>query len=53
MKQAFKDCPPGSPEAVKAGCICPVLDNCGGKGINGAGELYWMRSDCPIHGCPK
>ena len=22
---------PGSPEAVKLGCICPVLDNCHGK----------------------
>jgi len=36
--------PPGSPEAVKAGCKCPVLD---GAGIPGR---YWINCCCPLHG---
>jgi hypothetical protein len=44
---------PGSPEAIAQGCKCPVLDNCGGKGIDGLGELYWTRMDCPVHGSAK
>jgi len=44
---------PGSPAAIEAGCTCPVLDNCGGQGIMGVGDLFWMRSDCPVHGSPK
>lgn len=46
--------PPGHPEAVKAGCICPVQDNHGGRG-NGwkkaSGEvLFWYDEECPLHG---
>lgn len=47
---------PGSDEAVKAGCKCPVMDNCRGLGIpitTQEGELqvaYWINGDCPIHG---
>ena len=45
---------PGSPEAVKAGCMCPVLDNGHGKG-NGYADsngnpLFWFDERCPIHG---
>ena len=38
---------PGSDEAVKQGCTCPVLDNAHGKGI-GNGE-FWIKDDCPLH----
>ena len=43
---------PGSDEAVKAGCRCPVLDNGHGRGRGGDGEKYgWvMNGDCPLHG---
>lgn len=43
---------PGSKEAVKNGCTCPVLDNAHGKGHLGDGEKYgwWINADCPLHG---
>jgi hypothetical protein len=41
---------PGSANALKQGCICPVMDNCHGQGINGKGTLFWMNADCPLHG---
>jgi len=43
---------PGSPEAEKMGCLCPVIDNCHGRGayLNSKGEpVFWYNSDCPIH----
>jgi hypothetical protein len=45
---------PGSDEAIKAGCKCPVLDNnhgrgCGAKDENGD-PLFWMNGACKIHG---
>jgi hypothetical protein len=42
---------PGSIEAVKLGCTCPVMDNEYGEGIDmGIGEnVFWISSDCPIH----
>lgn len=45
---------PGSPEAIAAGCTCPVIDNHHGKGIpTRAGErLFWYDSTCPLHGTP-
>jgi len=39
---------PGSPEAIKAGCLCPVLDNYHGLGL-GDGK-FWINADCPLHG---
>lgn len=39
---------PGSPAAIKAGCICPVMDNANGMGLPDG--TYWMRDDCPLHG---
>lgn len=41
---------PGSPEAQKQGCTCPVLDNNYGRpgGFDGAGT-FWVVEDCPIH----
>lgn len=44
---------PGSIEAVSKGCICPVLDNEHGKGIDlGDGNLpiFWTTGNCPLHG---
>ena len=44
---------PGSPEAVAAGCTCPVIDNHHGKGVpagkNGA-PMFWHSERCPMHG---
>lgn len=43
--------PPGSEEAEKAGCTCPVIDNHYGKGMPFKdGPKYWINGDCPIHG---
>lgn len=45
------DLPPGSPEAIEAGCTCPVLDNHHGAGIPAEhGPLYWYTAGCPVHG---
>lgn len=42
---------PGSYEAVKMGCICPISDNARGKGIKRCGEvLYWINKSCSLHG---
>ncbi len=38
---------PGSPEALAQGCLCPVIDNCRGRGIGGQ---FWMNLECPLHG---
>ena len=44
--------PPGSDEARKIGCTCPVMDNHHGARI--PTELgfpnYWVNEDCPVHG---
>ena len=57
---AYKNYPPGSPEAVEKGCACAVGDNHRGKGIMGGtlkdskGEaMYWISQDCPLHGEKK
>ena len=41
--------PPGSPEAVKLGCTCPVMDNGHGKGYMGVPGIYVYSGDCPLH----
>jgi len=48
--------PPGSRIATEAGCTCPVIDNCYGKGFrqDASGQpMYWMSTNCPIHGHRK
>jgi hypothetical protein len=44
---------PGSDEAIKKGCICPVLDNGHGKGCGWNGDdgnpCFWITEGCPIH----
>ncbi len=46
--------PPGSPEATKQGCTCPIFDNCKGRGCgltDKDGEpLYYIHKRCPLHG---
>lgn len=40
---------PGSKEAVKLGCTCPVLDN--GYGNDEIGKIrgFWITQNCPVH----
>jgi hypothetical protein len=39
---------PGSDEAVKQGCRCPILDN-----QEMPDGRKWVNGDCPIHGKKK
>lgn len=41
---------PGSPEAVAAGCSCPVMDNSHGRGWMGNPNMFAVNKDCPLHG---
>lgn len=44
---------PGSPDAIKRGCRCPIIDNGHGHGANGTSgpeAEFWINSDCPMHG---
>lgn len=45
---------PGSEEARRAGCTCPVIDNGHGRGsgrVDKNGDpLFWISEICPIHG---
>ena len=40
---------PGSSEAIGAGCTCPVMDNCNGRGYQGQEGVFVMSGTCPIH----
>ena len=50
----MKKYPPGSDKAVKAGCSCPRMDNCRGRGRFGDGRRcgWFVREDCSLHGKP-
>lgn len=53
IKGTLIDSPfPGSDEALKLGCACPVLSNEHGKGCLGDGKRYgWvMNANCSLHG---
>lgn len=43
---------PGSDEALRLGCSCPVMDNSYGKGRYCDGEKYgwWITLSCVLHG---
>lgn len=45
---------PGTPEATRAGCSCPVMDNHGGAGRGGDGDRYgwYISGGCIVH-APK
>lgn len=41
---------PGTKEAIKLGCTCPVIDNHYGKGVpSEKGPQFWYTEGCPIH----
>ena len=40
---------PGSDEAIKQGCTCPVMDNEHGRGYMGIKGTYVWVMDCPLH----
>ena len=44
---------PGSPEAMKKGCLCAVIDNHYGNGYMGIKDMFVINGDCPIHGGGK
>lgn len=41
---------PGSDEAIKKGCKCPILDN--GHGDKEIGRIrgFWINANCSLHG---
>ena len=41
---------PGSPEAVRQGCTCPVIYNRYGKGIRDDRDEFWINGGCLLHG---
>jgi hypothetical protein len=41
---------PGSPQAVQAGCNCPVTDNHHGEGYLGKPGVFTINKSCPIPG---
>ncbi len=51
-----KDAPPGSAEAGRRGCTCPVLDNSHGRGLYFDADtkqmMYVINETCPLH-CPE
>jgi hypothetical protein len=40
---------PGSWEAIKAGCICAVMDNNHGRRAPYPPDGWWVTSGCPLH----
>lgn len=40
---------PGSKEAIDAGCTCPRMDNCNGKGYMGMSGVFVYNQDCQYH----
>lgn len=40
---------PGTDEAIKAGCRCPVIDNGRGRGWMGQPGIFVFSADCPVH----
>lgn len=54
----MKEPNPGSAEAVKLGCTCPVMDNHDGKGFpmkdgDTTSTAFWINGTCQLHGTPK
>lgn len=44
---------PGSKEAIKLGCICPVYDNSNGEGYMGMKDIFVYTEGCKVHGLKK
>jgi len=56
MENGEKNLPnPGSDEAIRMGCTCPIMDNAHGEGFpwpDGKGGMkteFWINEECPIH----
>ena len=48
--QATSAPPPGSDEAIRFFCSCPVLDNRHGLGaFDGKDDTFWITQGCPLH----
>lgn len=41
---------PGSDDAIKAGCLCPSMDNSHGLGYMGQKDVFCVTANCPLHG---
>jgi hypothetical protein len=43
---------PGSPDAIKEGCVCDPEANRHGKGVAMVGGIPWFtfKTECPLHG---
>lgn len=45
--------PPGSPQAIQSGCLCPMEENFHGEHAPHLGAdlepLWWVQTGCPIH----
>lgn len=53
MAGTIKPFSPGSKDAIAAGCLCPVIDNCRGQGAyqkEDGTPVFWHNNACPIHG---
>lgn len=41
---------PGHPDAIRAGCLCPIIDNGSGRGQRvDEGSLFMISAGCPVH----
>lgn len=52
MSESYEDSGvpnPGSREAVKLGCTCPIMDNGHGYGAEGKKGYFWYDGGCPLH----
>lgn len=53
VDELYPDGAPGSDKAVQNGCMCPVVDNCHGKGAYGVEGQYFINAMCKLHGQEK
>ena len=40
---------PGSDEAIRLGCVCPVMDNGHGRGSYYGRGVFIYHEGCPVH----
>ena len=43
---------PGTNEAIKQGCTCPVIDNEHGRGYMGQKGIFVYNGNCQVHKLP-
>lgn len=50
-REIIEVCNASEADARSQGCKCPVMDNCGGRGIpTDGGTCFYYSDDCPMHG---